>query len=166
MDANWIITCFGVADDLMQELGHQTHYHPKVSDAEIITIALVAAKSFNNNHKLTLSVLTQTHYLSGSLDPSRFNRRWHALADWFELIFESLVALFRIGHAFVIELIVYPCQCPNGPDAGVVASYEDASIAATVPPKPKSSLAIGSILLVLLKECQSVSACCRPVCTT
>src|SRR5690348_5207513 len=100
MDVTWIITCFVTIDDLMKAFEHDTHYHAKVSDAEILTIAVVAAKYFNNNHKLTLSVLQQMHYLSGPLEQTRFNRRLHHLADWFELILETLASLFREGEVF------------------------------------------------------------------
>ena len=108
MDANWIITCFVSIDDLMKAYEHQSHYHAKVSDAEILTVAVVAAKYFNNNHKLTLSLLTQMHYLSGKIDLSRFNRRLHNLADWFELILETLASLFRQGEVFVIDSLPVP----------------------------------------------------------
>lgn len=64
MDANWIISVFVVIDDTIKALGHKTHYHASLSDAEILTVAVVAAKYFNNNHKLTLPVLGQLHYLS------------------------------------------------------------------------------------------------------
>jgi hypothetical protein len=74
-----------------------------LAEAEILTVAVIAAKYFNNNHKLTLSVPGQLHYLSRQLDPSRFNRRLHALADWSELILDCLVELLRTGQVFVID---------------------------------------------------------------
>lgn len=110
MDAKWIITVFVVIDDTMMALGHQSHYHARVSDAEILTVAVVAAKYFNNNHKLALSIFSQLGYLSGQgkLDPSRFNRRLHTLADWFELILETIAELFRGGEVFVMDSMPVP----------------------------------------------------------
>ena len=108
MDAKWIISVFVVIDDTIKALGHQTHHHATLSDAEILTVAVVAAKYFNNNHKLTLSVLGQMHYLTRPLDPSRFNRRLHALADWFELILDCLAELFRKGQIFVMDSLPVP----------------------------------------------------------
>lgn len=108
MEAKWIISVFVVIDDTMHALNHKTHYHAILSDAEILTVAVVAAKYFNNNHKLTLSVLHQARYLTHKLDPSRFNRRLHALADWFELMLEGLAELFRGGQVFVIDSLPVP----------------------------------------------------------
>jgi hypothetical protein len=56
MAAEWIISAFVIIDDTLKALSHQTPYHATVSDAEILTVAVVAAKYFNNNHKLTLSL--------------------------------------------------------------------------------------------------------------
>jgi hypothetical protein len=74
MDAEWIISVFVIIDDTLKALNHQTHYHATVSDAEILTVPVVAAKYFNNNHKLTLGLWGQMHYLRHQLDLSRFNR--------------------------------------------------------------------------------------------
>jgi hypothetical protein len=108
MDVNWIITVFVITDDLMKQLEHKSHHHATVSDSEIILVAIVAAKYFNNNHKLTLSVLARTRYLKTELDPSRFNRRLHALADWFELIIDTLAELFQGKQVFVIDSLPVP----------------------------------------------------------
>jgi hypothetical protein len=43
MDANWIITAFVVIDTVMEHLDHQRDVRAKVPDAEIVTIAVVAA---------------------------------------------------------------------------------------------------------------------------
>lgn len=108
MDAKWIITAFVVIDDTMRALQHTSHNQATVSDSEILTVAVVAAKYFNNNHKLSLLILFQTGYVSRKLDPSRFNRRLHALADWFELILDSLAELLRGGSVFVMDSLPVP----------------------------------------------------------
>jgi hypothetical protein len=81
MNVNWIITAFVIVDTTFTTLEHQSDVHAGVPDSEIITVALVAAKYFANNHKLTLSVMQQLQYLSGTISHSRFNRRLHALRD-------------------------------------------------------------------------------------
>ena len=108
MNANWIITSFVIIDDLMTAHGHQSHCLAKVSDAEILTVAVVAAKYFNLHHQLTLKVLPELGYLSGAISPSRYNRRLHALADWFELILAILTSLFCTGDIFVIDRLPIP----------------------------------------------------------
>jgi hypothetical protein len=70
-----------------------------VSDAEVLTVAVVAAKHFQNHHALALATMQRQGYLSGALSASRFNRRLHALGDWFRLILETLGALLATGAA-------------------------------------------------------------------
>jgi hypothetical protein len=79
-----------------------------VPDAEVITVAIVAAKYFQNHHERALCVLQQAGYLSGQLSISRFNRRLHALADWLPLIAETLGEVFAYGEAFIIDSIPVP----------------------------------------------------------
>src|SRR4051794_37330928 len=79
MDALWIITVFALADDLMTQLGHHSHVLGLVPDAEVITVAIVAAKYFQNHHERAVCLMHQQGYLSGTLSVTRFNRRLHAL---------------------------------------------------------------------------------------
>ncbi len=118
MDATWIITVFVITDSLMEQLGHRSHVLAGVPDAEVITIAVVAAKYFQNQHERALAVLTQAHYLSGHLCTSRFNRRVHALADWLSFILDTLGEVFRQGEVFVLDSMPVPvckrvraCRC-------------------------------------------------------
>src|SRR5438093_12408892 len=108
MNALWIITVFVVIDELMQSLNHQSHPLAKVSDAEVLTVAVVAAKYFQNHHERAVCLMHQTGYLSSGLSVSRFNRRLHALADWLPLIAETLAELFNTGEVFVIDSMPVP----------------------------------------------------------
>ncbi len=53
-------------------------------------------------------VLCTTHYLSGSLSTSRFNRRLHALADWLEFVSETVGEVLTTGEVFVIDRLPLP----------------------------------------------------------
>ncbi len=108
MNATWIITVFVVVDDLMQELGHRTHKLAHASDAEVLLVAIVAAQFFQNHHERALAVMHETHYLSGTLSVSRFNRRVHALADWLPFLAEVLGELSAQGEVFVIDSLPIP----------------------------------------------------------
>ena len=44
MNATWIITAFVVIDHLMTALKHKSHPLAQASDAEVLTVAIVAAK--------------------------------------------------------------------------------------------------------------------------
>jgi len=108
MSANWIITIFVVIDDLMQQYGHQTDSRSRVSDSEILTVALCAAKFCQNHHERTVIIMQQLGYLSGKISVSRFNRRLHKLADWLEFIHSVLSELERKGETFIIDSMPLP----------------------------------------------------------
>ncbi len=108
MDAVWIITVFVIIDDLMEHLDHRTHCLAAVSDAEVITIAVVAAKYVHNHHERAVCVMRDLGYLSGRLSVSRFNRRLHALADWLAFIPTTLGEVFTEGEVFVIDSLPVP----------------------------------------------------------
>jgi hypothetical protein len=93
MNALWIIAVFYIVDDVLEQLGHRSHKLAQVPDAEVLTVAIVAAKFFQNHHERAFCVLQDADYLSGDLSISRFNRRLHQLADW--LPFLSIVAIVR-----------------------------------------------------------------------
>lgn len=111
MNALWIITVFDLIDELMKALKHHSHVLAQVPDAEILTVAVVSAKFFQNHHERSLGILQATGYLSGKVSISRFNRRLHALADWLPLIAETLGEICATGEAFVIDSIPVPVCC-------------------------------------------------------
>ena len=108
MNATWIITVFVIVDELLQKGGHRDHPLAQVSDAEVLTVAIVAAKYFYNNHERALLLLQETHYLSGHLSISRFNRRLHRQADWFELALAVLGEVAAHGAVFIIDSLPVP----------------------------------------------------------
>jgi hypothetical protein len=105
MDAKWIITAFVLIDTVLETLEHRSHKLAQVPDSEILTVAVVAAKYFQNHHERALCVLREAHYLSGRLELTRFNRRLHALSEWLAFIASTLGEVFRCGEVFVIDSI-------------------------------------------------------------
>ena len=108
MDDDFIVTVYVVIDETMRALAHRDHPLAVVSDAEVLTVAVVAAKCFQNHHALALATLQRQGYLSGALSPSRFNRRLHALGDWLRLIQETLAELLATGDCFLIDSMPVP----------------------------------------------------------
>ncbi|WP_041331219.1 IS982 family transposase [Roseiflexus castenholzii] len=108
MDANWIIAAFVLIDTLMERLGHHRDVRAQVPDSEVILIAVVAAKDFQNHHERAVCIVRQTRSLSGPIDVTRFNRRLHKLADWLSFIATTLGAILRRGEVFVIESLPLP----------------------------------------------------------
>ncbi len=108
MNDIFIITVHAIIDDMMKNLDHKDHVLAQFSDAEIITVAVVAAKYFQNHHERTLCVLQKMGYFSGRISVSRFNRRLHALTDWLMLTLETLGELAATGDVYVIDSMPLP----------------------------------------------------------
>ena len=64
MDATWIVTTVVLIDTAIMNLDHHTDVRASVSDSEVVSIALVLAKYFANNHRIALTTMHQLHYLS------------------------------------------------------------------------------------------------------
>jgi hypothetical protein len=105
MTAEHITGIYVMIDETMQALGHTSHRLAGVSDAEVLTVAGVAAAFYGNHHARTLAVLRATGYLSRALSTSRFSRRVHALAD-------VLGALFAHGQAALCDFVIDSLPVP------------------------------------------------------
>ena len=125
MDDDFIVTAVVVVDKTMQALGHRDDVRARASDAEVLTVAIGAARYFQSHLARALQVMPLGHYLSGPLSASRFNRRLHALRDWLGLALETLGALYATGEAFLIDSMPVPvckrtrarrCQKVRGKD--------------------------------------------------
>jgi IS5 family transposase len=108
MDVTWIITTFVLIDTAMTNLDHHTDVRAGVPDSEIVTVALVAAKYFANNHRIALDVMHQLHYLSGTISHSRLNRRLHTLRDWMDNLPELLSDMLSTSHIYIIDSMPIP----------------------------------------------------------
>ena len=56
---NEIITIYAITDDLLKAIGHSEDSRRLMSDAEIITTALVSAMFFNGNQSLACYYMTR-----------------------------------------------------------------------------------------------------------
>jgi len=111
MNDDFIVTVYVIVDETMRALEHRSHPLARVSDAEVLTVAVVAAKYFANNQERALQVMRLGRYLAGPLSASRFNRRLHALADWLELILATLGELFARGEAYLLDSMPGRAYC-------------------------------------------------------
>ena len=66
-----MVTACVVIAEMMRALEHREHPLAQVSDAEVPTVAVVAARQFQNHHALALAMLQRQGSLSGALSPSR-----------------------------------------------------------------------------------------------
>jgi hypothetical protein len=85
-----IVAVFCLSDDLLKALYHHEDPQCKLSDAEVMTIAIVAMLFFRGNFEVARRFLHEQGYLPTVLSKSRFNRRLHRNADLFLTLFSML----------------------------------------------------------------------------
>ena len=107
MNATYIVTAYVVIDDVLKGLGYRDDCRATISSAEIVTVAVVAARFFQNHHERALCMLQQTHYLP-TLSVSRFNRRLHALQEVLMIVVSVLGETLARGKVFVIDTMPVP----------------------------------------------------------
>ncbi len=110
MDATFVITVFCILYDLSDEFLGEPKYKPKMVPAEIMLVAVVAARYFNNNLERALLIMAETGYIPAErrLSVSRFNRQLHQHADFLEFCLECLMDLSVQGEAFIIDSMPIP----------------------------------------------------------
>ena len=90
-----IIAIYAITDDLLKALGHHEDCRVQMSDAEVITTALVAARFFSGNQHLAQTYLKEHGLMPKMLDKSRFNRRLHRLFLPLLDVFDSLGTVLK-----------------------------------------------------------------------
>jgi hypothetical protein len=163
MDDDFIVTTFVVVDKTMAALGHRDDVRAQASDAEVLTVAVVAAKYFQNHQARALQVMHLGHYLSGALSVSRFNRRLHAPRGWLLLLLEALGEVFAHGEVFLIDSMPVPvCKRARGAAARSAARRS----AGSAPPSRSSSSAGGCTWSAPRRGCRCASTWSPAGCTT
>ena len=67
MNADAIVTIYVVIDDILKVMQHQDDVRSKLSAAEILTVAIVAAQQFQNHHERALGCFTRLATSPGSV---------------------------------------------------------------------------------------------------
>lgn len=95
-----IVTTYYLCDEFLKAVGHRDDPQVRLSSAEVMTVALVAAAFFGGNVESTRSFLDEYGYIEKAISKSRFNRRLHAIDSclWQQL-FELLAEVFKYNNA-------------------------------------------------------------------
>jgi hypothetical protein len=107
MNETYIVTAYCVIKDILRAYVYEDDQRANVSAAEILLVAVVAAKYFQNHHERALCVLIRLGEIA-PVSVSRFNRRLHALGDWLYSIVTLLGEMFTDGEAFIIDSMPLP----------------------------------------------------------
>lgn len=94
MDA-YIVLVYCLCDDLLKASHHRDDPQCRIGDAEVMTIALVAACFFGGNQALSNAMLYEQGYIKFHLSRSRFSRRLQRVRKYYELLLGQLGAFFK-----------------------------------------------------------------------
>ena len=100
-----IVAVWCWCDDLLKALYHAEEPQCQVSDAEVMTAAVIAMLYFRGNFEAARRFLHDQGYLPQALSKSRFNRRLHRIADLFLTLFSLLGESWKSLNASSIYVI-------------------------------------------------------------
>ncbi len=113
IDHTTVIYC--IVDDLLKASGHTEDVRAVLTDAEVITAALIAARYFGGNIEHSRSFLHATGLMPRMLSRSRLNRRLHRVADLVHTLFHQLGAVLKeasVSPRYLLDSFPVPV-CDN-----------------------------------------------------
>lgn len=90
-----IIAIYCLVDDLLISMNHHQDPQSQISDAEVLTTAIVAAIDFRGNFEKARPFLKIHHYIPKMISKSRFNRRLHRVKPILLTVFSVLGETFK-----------------------------------------------------------------------
>jgi hypothetical protein len=91
-----IITTYYLCDEFLKAVGHHDDQQVRLSTAEVMSVALLAAAFFGGNVEASRSFLDEYGYIERAISKSRFNRRLHAIdSSLWQLLFDLLAEVFK-----------------------------------------------------------------------
>ena len=111
-----IVTFYFFADEVLNASHLYDDPQAKMTNAEIITVVLTAAKFFAGNQRRAALFLKEHHYIHNLLSESHFNRRLHLIPHsiW-QRLFSVLAEYFKRNHSsneYVVDSFPIPA-CEN-----------------------------------------------------
>ena len=110
-----IVLLFVLIDDFLKAYGHAEDPQRQMSDAEVLTTALVAMLYFGGRFERARWFMRDQRYILKMLSKSRFNRRLHQLQPWILALFAFLAELWKAANQenlYVIDSFPMPV-CDN-----------------------------------------------------
>lgn len=110
-----IIAIYSIIDDILKLIGHQDDERRIMTDAEIITTAIVSALFFYSNLQKAMDFMKSSGLIKNMLSKSRFCRRIHRLSDMLDDIFHQLGMLLKeinVSSEYIMDSFPIPI-CDN-----------------------------------------------------
>jgi hypothetical protein len=95
-----IITTYYLCEEFLKAVGHHDDQQVRLSTAEVMSVALVAATFFGGNVEASRSFLDEYGYIEKAISKSRFNRRLHAIdSSLWQQLFDLLAEVFKQNNS-------------------------------------------------------------------
>jgi hypothetical protein len=110
-----IIAVFCLCDDLLRAMRHQEDRQCEMSDAEVMTVAVVAALYFGSNYTRSRWMLHDCGYIPRMLEKSRFSRRLHRVKSLLLTLFNVLGETWKeMNDELIYSIDTFPVPvCDN-----------------------------------------------------
>ena len=92
---NEIVAIYCLCDDILKVMNHSSDGQQQMSDAEVMTTAIVAAMYFCGNFEQSRKYLSSPNYIPKMLSKSRLNRRLHRVEPMLVTVFEILGQVWK-----------------------------------------------------------------------
>ena len=100
-----IVAVFCLVDDMLKAIHHYEDIQCEMSDAEVMTTAIIAMLYFGGNYSHARRLLSSQGYVSKMLGKSRFSRRLHRIKPLFLMLFSMLGEHWKSLNADLIYSI-------------------------------------------------------------
>lgn len=97
-----IVAVFCLIDDMLKIMRHQEDIQCEMSDAEVMTTAVIATLFFGGNYSHARDLLGSQGYIPRMLSKSRFSRRLHRIKPFFLTLFNMLAEYWKDSNKDMI----------------------------------------------------------------
>lgn len=110
-----IITIYVICCEFLQAMGHQQDEQCRMSDAEVMTTAIIAMLSFGGNYAQARKWLNRPQYIPTMLGKSRFSRRLNRLSHLFVPCFNLIGQYWKaVNQEDIYAIDTFPVPvCDN-----------------------------------------------------
>ncbi len=132
---NKTIALYSIIDDILKAINHYDDKRRIMTDAEVITTAMVSTMFFSGNMEKARSFMSSTGIVKNMLSKSRFCRRLHAVSELIYDMFHQLgmvLKMINISSEYIVDSLPIPicdnirisrCRIANSEDyRGYIAS--------------------------------------------
>jgi hypothetical protein len=110
-----IVAVFCLVADILKAMRHREDEQCKMSDAEVMTTAIIAVLYFGGNYTQARRMLASQGYIPRMLSKSRFSRRLHRIKPFFLTLFNVLGEHWKVlNEESVYAIDTFPIPvCDN-----------------------------------------------------